>query len=100
MYFVTQAIAEERKLGKFEHVLKKCEDNFKQLQDTGSSAKSKDEEINKRIQYELLIYIIYMYIYYYICIFTIIYIYLLLYIYIYLLVSYDYFIHLKYFCNF
>ncbi|XP_050581038.1 structural maintenance of chromosomes protein 6 [Bombus affinis] len=44
------AIAEERKLGKFEHVLKKCEDNFKQLQDTGSSAKSKDEEINKRIQ--------------------------------------------------
>ncbi|XP_043593729.1 structural maintenance of chromosomes protein 6 [Bombus pyrosoma] len=44
------AIAEERKLGKFEHVLKKCEDNFKQLQDTGSSANSKDEEINKRIQ--------------------------------------------------
>lgn len=44
------AIAEERKLEKFEHVLKKCEDNFKQLQDTGSSAKSKDEEINKRIQ--------------------------------------------------
>ncbi|XP_068965461.1 structural maintenance of chromosomes protein 6 isoform X1 [Bombus flavifrons] len=44
------AIAEERKLGKFEHVLKKCEDNFKQLQDTGSSAKSKDEEINKKIQ--------------------------------------------------
>lgn len=92
MYFVTQAIAEERKLVKFEHVLKKCEDNFKQLQDTGSSAKSKDEEINKKIQYELFIYIIYMYIYYYICIFTIIYIYLLLYIYIYQLVMITLFI--------
>ncbi|CAK9818472.1 Structural maintenance of chromosomes protein 6 [Anthophora plagiata] len=43
------AIAEETKLQQVEEVYKKCEDNLKQLQDTESSAGTKDEEINKKI---------------------------------------------------
>lgn len=42
------AISEEIKLQKIEEVLKKCENNLKQLQDTELFAESKDEEMNKK----------------------------------------------------
>lgn len=35
--------------------MKVCEQNLKQLQDSESSTGSKDEEINKKIEYELSI---------------------------------------------
>ena len=44
------AIVEETKLQKVEEVFNKCENNLVQLRDTESSADSKDEEINKKIQ--------------------------------------------------
>lgn len=52
-----QAITEETKFHKIESVFKKCEDNVKQLEHTGLSTESKNEEINTQILYELLIII-------------------------------------------
>ncbi|XP_053975498.1 structural maintenance of chromosomes protein 6 [Hylaeus volcanicus] len=43
------AITEEIKLRTIEDTLKKCENHAKELQDTESSAESKDEEINTKI---------------------------------------------------
>lgn len=46
-----QAVTEESKLQKAEEVLKKFEENLKELLDTESFAGSKDEETNAKIQY-------------------------------------------------
>ncbi|XP_076163825.1 structural maintenance of chromosomes 6 isoform X2 [Ptiloglossa arizonensis] len=43
------AITEETKFHKIESVFKKCEDNVKQLEHTGLSTESKNEEINTQI---------------------------------------------------